>query len=123
MSDSFDATRNALLDVDGNPALGQGSEPYEQGGAQNRAVYTVAGNAGKADEKNPCPEGRVMGCTLPNWLQHPAHRTFSETAPGYESNGIARKGSIVLDASKSTLTSRFVDEHGEVLDYFTIRRN
>ena len=123
MSDSFDATRNALLDVDGNPALGQGSEPYEQGGAQNRAVYTVAGNAGKADEKKPCPEGQVMGCTLPNWLQHPAHRTFTDTAPGYESNGIARKGSIVLDASKSTLTSRFVDEHGEVLDYFTIKRN
>ena len=123
MSDSFDATRNALLDADGNPALGQGSEPYEQGGAQNRAVYTVAGNAGKADEKKPCPEGQVMGCTLPNWLQHPAHRTFTDTAPGYESNGIARKGSIVLDASKSTLTSRFVDEHGEVLDYFTIRRN
>jgi hypothetical protein len=64
-----------------------------------------------------------MGCTLPNWLQHPAHRTFSESAPGYKSNGIALKGSIVLDANKSTLTSRFVDEHGQVLDYFTITRN
>jgi hypothetical protein len=64
-----------------------------------------------------------MGCTLPNWLQHPAHRTFSEFAPGYQRNGIALKGSIVLDANKSSLTSRFVDEHGQVLDYFTIKRN
>ena len=123
MSDSFDVTRDALLDADGNPRLGQGSEPYPQGGAEGRAVYTVAGNAGKADKEKLCPEGQVMGCTLPNWLQHPAHRTFSESAPGYQRNGIALKGSIVLDANKSSLTSRFVDEHGQVLDYFTIKRN
>ena len=123
MSDSFDVTRDALLDPYGNPALGQGSEPYQQGGSQDRAVYTVAGNAGKADKEEPCPEGQLMGCTLANWLQHPAHRTFSESSTGYKSNGIALKGSIVLDANKSTLTSRFVDEHGQVLDYFTIMRN
>jgi len=123
MSDTFDLTSNALLDADGKPRLGQGNQPYPQGGADGRAVYTVAGNAGKADKEKPCPEGRVMGCTLPNWLQHPAHRTFKESAPGYKSNGIALKGSIVLDANKSTLTSRFVDEHGQVLDYFTITRH
>ncbi len=123
MSDSFDVTRNALLDADGNPALGQGNEPYQQGGSEDRAVYTVAGNAGKADKEKPCSEGRVMGCTLPNWLQHPAHRTFNESTPGHRRNGIALKGSVVLDANKSTLTSRFVDEHGQVLDYFTITRH
>ena len=123
MSDSFDVTSNALLDADGNPALGQGNQPYPQGGSQDRAVYTVAGNAGKADKEKPCQEGRVMGCTLPNWLQHPAHRTFSESRSGFRSHGIALKGSVVLDASKNTLISRFVDEHGQVLDYFTIIRN
>ena len=123
MSDSFDITNNAFLDSDGNPSLGQGSKPYQQGEAEGRSVYTVAGNAGKADKEKPCPEGMEMGCTLPNWLKHPAHRTFSQLTPEYKSNGIALKGSIVLDAKESTLTSRFVDENGQVLDYFTITRN
>lgn len=123
MSDSFDISNNAFLDSHGKPALGQGSEPYRQGEAEGRSVYTVAGNAGKADKEKPCPEGMEMGCTLPNWLKHPAHRTFNEAAAEYKSNGIALKGSIVLDANKSTLTSRFVDEHGQVLDYFTITRD
>ena len=123
MSDSFDITNNAFLDADGNPSLGQGSKPYQQGEAEGRSVYTVAGNAGKADKEKPCPEGMEMGCTLPNWLKHPAHRTFSQLTPEYKSNGIALKGSIVLDAKESTLTSRFVDENGQVLDYFTITRN
>ena len=123
MSDSFDITNNAFLDADGNPSLGQGSKPYQQGEAEGRSVYTVAGNAGKADKEKPCPEGMKMGCTLPNWLKHPAHRTFSQLTPEYKSNGIAVKGSIVLDAKESTLTSRFVDENGQVLDYFTITRN
>jgi hypothetical protein len=123
MSDSFDISNNAFLDSHGKPALGQGSEPYRQGEAEGRSVYTVAGNAGKADKEKPCPEGMKMGCTLPNWLKHPAHRTFDKAVAEYKSNGIALKGSIVLDANKSTLTSRFVDEHGQVLDYFTITRD
>ena len=122
MSDSFDVISNAFLDSDGNPALGQGYEPYMQD-SQGRSVYTVAGNAGKADKEKPCPEGQLMGCTLPNWLQHPAHRTFEALSPEHKSNGIAVKGSIVLDAKRDTLTSKFVDEHGQVLDYFTIKRN
>ena len=123
MSDSFDVSNNAFLDSHGKPALGQGSEPYRQGEAEGRSVYTVAGNAGKADKEKPCPEGMKMGCTLPNWLKHPAHRTFDKAVAEYKSNGVALKGSIVLDADKSTLTSRFVDEHGQVLDYFTITRD
>jgi hypothetical protein len=123
MSDSFDIINNAFLGSDGNPSLGQGSEPYEQREAEGRSVYTVAGNAGKADRERPCPEGMKMGCTLPDWLKHPAHRTFSQLAPEYKSNGIALKGSIVLDAKEMTLTSRFVDENGQVLDYFIITRN
>jgi hypothetical protein len=31
-------------------------------------------------------------------------------------------GTVVLDASKNALTARFVDEHGAVLDQFTINR-
>jgi hypothetical protein len=122
MSDSFDASSHAFLDADGKPSLGQGSIPYLQGESEDRAVYTVAGSAGKADKETPCLEGRVIGCTLPNWLQHPAHRTFRESKSGYRSNGIAVKGSVVLDANKSSLTSRFVDQQGQVLDYFTIIR-
>ena len=53
---------------------------------------------------------------------HPAHRTFDSSIPGARPHGLARKGSVVLDATASTLTSRFVDEHGKVLDYFTITR-
>jgi hypothetical protein len=32
------------------------------------------------------------------------------------------KGSVVLDASRKTLTSRFIDENGNVVDFFTIKR-
>jgi len=53
---------------------------------------------------------------------HPAHRRFDDARPGYRPNGLAVKGSVVLDAGRNTLTSRFVDEHGQVLDHFTITR-
>jgi predicted Zn-dependent protease len=53
---------------------------------------------------------------------HPAHRTFDASTHGSRPHGLARKGSVVLDATATTLTSRFVDEHGVVLDHFTITR-
>jgi Calcineurin-like phosphoesterase len=125
-SSSFDTKENTELNSRGEPALGQGEESYRQispgSGADDKTVYTVAGSAGKADKEKPCPEGQTLGCSLPDWLMHPAHRTFDGTTPGTRPNGLARKGSVVLDATRTTLTSRFVDEHGEVLDYFTITR-
>ena len=106
--------------------MGQGAEAYSQisanSGSDDKAVYTVAGSAGKVDDDSPCPAGRMFGCTRQDWLMHPAHRTFDSTTPGVRRHGLARKGSVVLDASANTLTSRFVDEHGKVLDYFTITR-
>jgi len=126
MSDSFDAREHTALNRRGEPALGQGDEPYTQvsasSGSDDRAVYTVAGSAGKANSEKPCPEGRMFGCTLPDWLMHPAHRKFNGGIPGARPHGLARRGSVVLDATEKTLTSRFVDEHGEVLDYFVITR-
>ena len=126
MSGTFDAAKHAELNTAGEPAIGQGDETYRQisrsSGADDKAVYTVAGSAGKADDESPCPEGRMYGCTAENWLQHPAHRSFDPSIPGAQPHGLARRGSVVLDASATTLTSRFVDEHGQVLDYFTISR-
>jgi hypothetical protein len=123
---TFNAQEHTQLNAAGEPSLGQGDEAYQQisadTGTDDKAVYTVAGNAGKADDENPCPEGRSLGCTMPNWLTHPAHRTFDAATPGARSNGLARKGSVVLDIGKDTLTSRLVDDRGQVLDYFTIMR-
>ena len=79
-------------------------------------------SAGKADDEDPCRPGQTFGCTPPDWLMHPAHRRFDPGEPGYRPNGLALKGSVVLDAGRNTLTSRFVDEHGQVLDSFTITR-
>ncbi len=124
-SETFDPTSQTLLNAQGEPSMGQAGETYPQlnnNGADDRAVYTVAGNAGKADKHSPCKAGQYLGCTLPDWLEHPVHRTFDETKPGYRKNGLAMKGSVVIDAGRSELTSRFIDEHGNVLDYFTITR-
>jgi hypothetical protein len=126
LSDSFDARVHTELNARGEPAVGQGAETYSQisrnSGSDDKAVYTVAGSAGKTDTESPCPEGRMFGCTTADWLMHPAHRTFDPAIPGARPRGLARKGSVVLDATSNTLTSRFVDEHGQVLDYFTITR-
>ena len=125
-ADTFEVSRHAETDSKGDASLGQGSDAYRQisavSSADDKAVYTVAGSAGKADKDNPCKDGRTMGCSLPNWLRHPAHRTFPEDQKGYHSNGLALKGSVVLDANRQTLTSRFVDEQGEVRDHFIIKR-
>jgi hypothetical protein len=125
-SDTFDPTKHAQLNADGQPSLGQLSEPYKQtsesSNSNDHTVYTVAGSSGKADKEKPCKKDVVLGCTLPDWLQHPAHRVFTQAKPGYKKHGLALKGSVVLDIKKNELTSRFVDEHGEVLDYFTIIR-
>jgi len=121
MSETFDAYVHAELNRAGEPATGQGRERYRQvsrsSGRDDKVVYTVAGSSGKADEFDPCPvdpdtgEEPQLGCTRSDWLQHPAHY-FS----------IAVKGSVVVDATRRKLTSRFVDVDGVVLDEFTITR-
>ena len=125
-STTFDASRHAELNDRGEPALGQGDDAYHQtsrdSGSDDKVIYTVAGTAGKTDKEKPCAPGKMFGCTRPNWLTHPAHRDFDPAIAGARPHGLARRGSVVLDITDTTLTSRFVDEHGEVLDYFTIRR-
>jgi hypothetical protein len=121
LADSFDPVLHAELNAEGEPAIGQGAEEYSQvsvgSGFDDKAVYTVAGSSGKADEFDPCEvdpetgEEPQLGCTRSDWLLHPAHY-FS----------IAEKGSVVLDATKTSLTSRFIDVNGEVVDEFTINR-
>ena len=114
-SNTFDPALHAELDEAGEPATGQGAEEYSQvsvgSGADDKAVYTVAGSSGKVDELDPCLPGQILGCTPPDWLQHPAH-FFS----------IAVKGSVVVDATTTSLTSRFIDANGDVVDSFTINR-
>jgi hypothetical protein len=112
---TFDVSIHAELNGEGNGASGQGAESFSQisvgSGTDDKVVYTVAGSAGKADELDPCAPGQVFGCTPEDWLQHPAH-FFS----------LPKKGSVVIDATKSELISRFVDVNGDVLDHFTITR-
>lgn len=125
-SDTFTPRTHAELDGQGNPSMGQGTDVYRQissaTAADDKAVYTVAGSAGKADQENPCTPGRTMGCSLPNWLGHPAHRTFPAGQTGYHSHGLSLKGSVVIDVNRTSLTSRFVSESGQVLDHFIIKR-
>jgi hypothetical protein len=83
----------------------------------------VAGSAGKADSARPCKPGQRMMCSDDSWLAHPAHRSFGGDEPGHRPHGLALKGSVVLDAGDKTLRSRFVDEHGAVLDEFTMTRD
>lgn len=100
-SDTFDPLQHAELNSSNQPASGQGGESYSQisvgSGADDKAVYTVAGSSGKADA---FPGG-----------QHAAHYI-----------GLAVLGSVLVDASASELTARFIDVNGDVLDYLTINR-
>lgn len=130
-SDSFSVKDHAEYDAEGQPTLGQEKDPYPQisavTGQDDKAVYTVAGSAGKANHLKPCPEGsptgkQIYGCTLPDWLQHPAHRSFQADGKDIQPNGIARLGSVVLDVTGDRLISRFIDTEGAVLDYFIIEK-
>ncbi|MEM7017306.1 MAG: metallophosphoesterase [Pseudomonadota bacterium] len=126
-SNTFDPKQHTETDNEGNPTLGQEKDPYPQisakSGQDDKAVYTVAGSSGKIGGKEPpCEGGNHMGCTMPDWLEHPAHRTFEKLADDYQKHGIERLGSVVLDAGADQLISRFIDDKGNVLDYFIIKR-
>jgi hypothetical protein len=112
---TFDAATHAEPDASGQPGLGQGSQPYTQitsSGYDDRSVYTVAGNSGKAEEPNVAITNRP--------LTHPA--MIPQPADPLGRRGLVLKGSVVLDASADALRARMVDENGAVLDEFTITR-
>lgn len=104
---TFDAARHAELNDEGMPASGQGDEAYGQitrSGNDDRVVYTVAGSSGHLN-------------TGHGELDHPAHFEFPDGK-----HGLAMMGSVVIDASRKTLTATFIDETGTVQDHVTITR-
>lgn len=123
LANSFDPAVHAELNADGEPASGDGAEKYSQvstgSGADDKVVYTVAGSSGKNDSPftPPCAVDPVTGeepqffCRRSDWLEHPAH---------YYSASVM--GSVVVDATATSLRSRFVDRDGAVRDEFTIKR-
>jgi hypothetical protein len=124
-SDTFDPNLHAELNAANQPSLGKGADTYAQlsptsRGVDDRVVYTVAGSGGKADSKG----GTTT--TDEEWLRHAAHiiqtaDTACGTAKGCR-HGLGMKGSVVLDATASELTAKFVDVNGAVIDNFTITR-
>jgi len=115
-ADSFDAGVHAELTAAGAPAKGYGEESYPQSSANSqqddKVVYTVAGSSGKVSLHR---SGRSDG-----ELDHPAHIVQPLDAEGR--HGLAELGSVVLDAEATTLTARFINERGEVMDIVVIRR-
>ncbi len=123
-SETFNVNKHATTDHNGSATFGHPETPYKQ---DNRLVYTVAGSSGKANKWHPCDpdryiNGQAYGCTMNNWLMHPAHRTFEKLDSDYRPNGIARLGSVVIDVTATTFTSRFVDLNGDILDTFVIKK-
>lgn len=101
LSSTYDADTNAELNDDGEPASGQDDQQYTQvtrSGADDKVVYTVAGNGGKVT-------------TLSEGYPHPAH-FFSDLTVG----------SVVIDVNDAQLTASFINAEGAVLDYFTMTR-
>ena len=114
-ANTFDPATHAELDDAGQPSLGRGDAPYHQvtsSGFDDRSVYTVAGNSGKAEEPNPAITAQA--------LLHPA--MVPQPAEPNGRRGLKVTGSVVLDASATALRARMVDAHGAVLDEFTITR-
>jgi hypothetical protein len=119
-SESFSyAAHTELIDGDPErPSPGQGGNTYAQlsqtsGAIDDRVVYTVAGNSGKADHDSGLTDAAV-------WLRHPAH--IQQDADPEGRRGLSVTGSVVIDATATELTARFIDDKGEQLDYFTITR-
>jgi hypothetical protein len=121
-SDTYSAANNAEL-VDGNPnrpASGRLDEHYQQlsptsGGVDDRVVYTVTGNGGKADSSS--------GLTAPDqWLLPPAMIAQPADTVSPRRRGLAVIGSVVVDAGPESLHAQFIDANGETLDSFRITR-
>jgi len=120
LSETYSHGEHAEL-VDGDvtkPASGQGEESYAQlsptsWGIDNRVVYTVNGSSGKADSS---------AAPFEAWLLHPAHIVQAADTETPKRHGLAELGSVLVDVSKKSLTAKFIDVNGDVLDYFTITR-
>jgi len=124
-SDTFTTAAHAEL-VDGNPgnpASGRiaDGESYSQrsptsGGVDDRVVYTVAGSSGKADSN--------QGFFTPaaEWLRHAAHIEQPADTVVPMRRGLNVLGSVLVDASETSLTASFINVDGVVLDSFTINR-
>jgi 3',5'-cyclic AMP phosphodiesterase CpdA len=105
---SFDPSLHAELGPAGTPLSGQGSEAYEQvtrSGKDDHVVYIVAGASSHAHVEN-------------GTLDHPAHVPFPSGRHGLEVSG-----AVVLDAGRDTLTARYVDTNGQVVDHVVLRRS
>jgi len=112
----FDPAVNAELNSAGEPAMGNGPDKYTQvtaSGLDDKTVYTVAGNSGKASSANPA--------ITPNFLQFPAH--VPQAADPEGRRGLKVRGSVVLDAGEHRLRARMIDSDGAILDEFTILRS
>lgn len=100
LSTTFDAATMSEVDSAGQSLNGQDAQRYQQisagSGVDDKVVYTVAGSSGYLSH--------MKGV-------HPAN--FSS---------LEKLGSVVLDASATTLEARFIDDTGAVLDWFTITR-
>ena len=111
----FDPQVNAELNRMGEPAVGSGREKYRQitaSGLDDKVVYTVAGNSGKASTINPS--------ITPDPLQFPAN--VPQPADPEGRRGLSIRGSVVIDANENRLRARMIDSAGAVLDEFLIRR-
>jgi hypothetical protein len=99
---TFSAQQHAEIDPSGTPLTGRGAQSYQQispqSGMDDKVIYTVMGSSGQA----------------------------TTTSNGYPHNAMAYSevvlGSVVLDATRRTLTARFLNNKGEVMDDFVIRR-
>jgi hypothetical protein len=122
-SDTFSPAAHAeLVNNDPmRPASGRDAEAYAQlsptsGGVDDRVVYTVAGNSGKAD----ATAGFI---TAPDvWLRHAAHIEQPADTVAPKRRGLNVIGSVVVDASEDRLTASMIDANGAVLDRFSITR-
>ena len=122
-SDTFSTAEHAeLLDGDpAQPATGRGDQPYAQlsptsGGVDDRVIYSVVGNSGKADKD----AGSLTAAD--EWLRHPAHIEQPADTEEPPRRGLPVLGSAIIDASDTALTHSFIDVNGQVLDQFTITR-
>jgi hypothetical protein len=122
-SDTFSPAEHAeLVNNDpSRPASGRDAEAYAQlsptsGGVDDRVVYTVAGNSGKADET----AGFLT--TPEEWLRHAAHIEQPADSATPKHRGLNVIGSVVVDASAQKLVASLIDVDGVVLDSFTITR-
>lgn len=122
-SDTFSPAAHAeLVDNDpSKPASGRDAQAYAQlsptsGGVDDRVVYTVAGNSGKAD-------ATAGFLTAPEvWLRHAAHIEQPADTVTPIRRGLNVIGSVIVDADAERLTASMIDVNGAVLDRFSITR-